>query len=86
MTVGEVKERKGQLDTLKGIAMLKKEFPHFIYLIIGSARDTQYVQRIKNTAKRLGVGANIYFISSAKNDTDLAALYSIADIHFSKFK
>lgn len=82
ITVGEVKERKGQLDTLKGLAKLKNKYPSFIYLIVGSLADTFYANKIRSEAKRLGVSNNLIFLDSIKNDTDLALLYSIADIHF----
>lgn len=82
ITVGEVKERKGQRDTLVGLARLKEKFPNFLYLIVGGQDDRRYVSSIFETAKELGVADNVMGITDAKTDEDLAGLYSIADIHF----
>lgn len=81
ITVGEVKERKGQLDTLIGVSKLKSRYQNFLYLIVGSSSDTEYIANIRSFAQELGILENVIFIDTAKTDADLAGLYSIADIH-----
>lgn len=82
ITVGEVKERKGQRDTLLGLSKIKDQFPDFLYLIVGGQGDEKYVGSIFSAAKELGLEKNVMGITDAKNDTDLAGLYDVSDIHF----
>jgi glycosyltransferase involved in cell wall biosynthesis len=76
-TVGEIKERKGQLDTLKGLLRCKDLFPQALYIIAGR-NDDEYVEEIRTTAKEYG--QNIRISSDVNTDEDLACLYSIADL------
>lgn len=76
-TVGEMKERKGQLDTLQALASLKKEFPHSLYIIVGS-NDDEYVGDLREYSEKHQQAVRI--TSDLKTDEDLSCLYSIADI------
>ncbi len=76
-TVGEMKERKGQLDTLQALASLKEEFPRSLYIIVGSDSD-DYVTDLRNFAD--SHQQSIRIVSDLKTDEDLSCLYSIADI------
>ena len=80
ITVGEVKERKGQLDSLRGIALLKHEYPNMLYRIVGSRNDTAYVSAIQNFVTAEGLEENVQYIDAARSDADLAYLYGSADI------
>ncbi len=82
ISVGEVKERKGQLDTLHGIAPLVKRYRSLRYLIVGSLADREYVAQIEQEAVRLGLADHVQFIDSATSDFELAALYSLSDVLF----
>ena len=77
VTVGEIKERKGQLDTLQAIVSLKQEFPHALYIMAGSDTD-MYVADIRSYAEKYAQAIRI--TSSLKSDEDLSSLYSIADV------
>lgn len=81
LTVGAVKERKGQLDSLIGLSLLKENYPNFLYLIVGDQRDQRYISLIKKTVQELGITSNVKLVDDAYSDEDLAMLYSISDIH-----
>jgi glycosyltransferase involved in cell wall biosynthesis len=78
VTVGEVKNRKGQLDTLQAVILLKSLFPGIGYVMVGSARDTQYVDLIQKTAREAGMGPKVKIMEGV-DDHALAALYTLAD-------
>lgn len=82
ITVGEVKERKGQKDTLLGLEKLKEKYPNFLYLIVGGQSDSVYVSSIFSIAKELNIEKNVQGITEAHTDADLAGLYNVSDIHF----
>ncbi len=81
LTVGEVKERKGQLDTLRGLALLKEEYPSMLYVVIGSTEVLPYVDGLKTYSKVNGLLDNT-LILSAVNDHELACWYAVSDIFF----
>lgn len=81
ITVGEVKERKGQLDTVISLAKLRKKYKNFAYLVVGSSADKEYVTSLKSKSKALGIAENVICIDTANTDADLAGLYAMADIH-----
>ncbi|MBU6310846.1 glycosyltransferase family 4 protein [Patescibacteria group bacterium] len=80
ITVGEIKERKGQLDTLHGIKYALQKIPNAQYLIVGSDRDAAYIQKIRSSAERFGMTKQVHFIHTARTDADLACLYSLSHI------
>lgn len=82
ISVGALKERKGQLDTVRGLALLKNTYPHFLYLLVGSTEDVAYVAQIKQAVKELAIESNVLFLKTVRTDEELAALYMIADILF----
>ena len=77
VTVGEIKERKGQLDTLMGLVLLKEQFPNSLYIMVGSDTD-EYVEVIRDYAEKNGQAIRI--TSELKSDSDLASAYVSADI------
>lgn len=79
LTVGQIKHRKGQLETLRAVSILKKDFPHILYLIVGSDTDTEYVERIRSLVSEDDLEENVRIIPNARENSDLAFLYSIAD-------
>ncbi len=80
LTVGEIKERKGQLDTLQAAKLLKKQFPNFLYIMVGSEKFIDFVQSIRDYIKDNDLSANVKIISDAKGDKNLAFFYQICQI------
>lgn len=80
LTVGQIKHRKGQLDTLKAIHALKFLYPQILYIIVGSDADTAYVETIRDYAKVNGLVNNLKIVTNQKTDKELSFFYSIADV------
>ncbi len=78
LTVGEIKNRKGQLDTLKAVARLKTEYPDILYVVVGGDLDTNYVNKLKVFAKENNCEGNLRIISNAKDDKALSYFYGKA--------
>lgn len=79
LTIGAIKGRKGQYDSLQAINKLKDKYPKFKYFIIGSAEDKNYLKLIKDFAVKHNIVDNVEIINSA-DDKDLAFFYQISDI------
>lgn len=80
LTVGDIKKRKGQLDTLKAAALLKGKYPNFLYIMVGSVEDVNYIDQINNFAAENGLTDNIKIISGMYDNNVLAFFYQICDI------
>jgi glycosyltransferase involved in cell wall biosynthesis len=80
VTVGAIKARKGQLDTAKAIALLKKDFPNILYIIIGGRDDESYAKTIESFANENDLKNNIRIVSDARDDEALAFFYEICDL------
>jgi glycosyltransferase involved in cell wall biosynthesis len=80
LTVGQIKNRKGQLDTLKAVAKLKDAYPQILYVVVGSDEDTVYVNEMRAFAEENRMAGNLRIISKVKSDTELSFFYSIADL------
>lgn len=80
ITVGEIKDRKGQLDSLTGMHTIREKYPNFLYLIVGKSLDQEYRKQIEQYASDYGLEKNIRLITNCPDDTVLAALYSISTI------
>jgi phosphatidylinositol alpha-1,6-mannosyltransferase len=80
LTVGGVKHRKGQLDTLKAICKLKPKYPGILYIIVGTLYETAYIAEIEKFAKENGMEKNIMLIGDADSDEALAYFYSKCDV------
>lgn len=79
LTVGEVKYRKGQLDTLKAIKLLKNEYSGILYIMVGS-HNKSYVRTIREYARDNDLEDNIKFVEDAKDDKSLSFFYNACDI------
>ncbi|HYC82962.1 MAG TPA: glycosyltransferase family 4 protein [Candidatus Paceibacterota bacterium] len=79
LTVGAIKHRKGQLDTVRAVALLKDRYPDILYLLIGS-EEVYYANHIREYAKEKGLERNVRILSDIKSDEDLAFFYSISDV------
>jgi|SRR3989344_571532 len=80
LTVGQIKHRKGQIDTLEAVSLLKEKYPSILYVVVGDDGDVQYVEKMKQTAKKLNISDNLKIITNQKTDKELAFFYSICDI------
>ena len=80
LTVGAIKERKGQLDTLKSVALLKDRYPNFKYIMMGDDGDKNYIKQIKDFAKKNKLGDNYKIISGVYDDEASSFLYQICDV------
>jgi phosphatidylinositol alpha-1,6-mannosyltransferase len=80
ISVGEVKERKGQYDTLQGIVRLKERFPRIVYCLAGRF-EVAYRSSMEALAKDAGMEHAIRFLGPLTDDRELASLYSLADVH-----
>lgn len=80
LTVGDIKARKGQLDTLKALALIKERYPHFLYIIIGSISSQEYYQQIYDFASAHGLKDNIMFPPDVTTDEKIAFFYTVCDV------
>ena len=80
LTVGDIKARKGQLDTLRALAELKNRYPDFLYIMVGAASSAGYVGEIRDYAQRHNLSANILFPADVTSDEKLAFFYTVSDI------
>lgn len=80
LTVGQIKDRKGQLDTFHGLALLKKEYPNFLYIMIGGDQNASYISSIKKFAAENGLESNYKIISNVADDEEIAFFYQLCDV------
>lgn len=80
LTVGAIKERKGQYDTLVASSLLKATYPNYLYIMVGSDKDAPYINMIKKFALSNNLEKNIKIINNARSDKDLSFFYNICDI------
>jgi len=80
LTVGEIKERKGQLDSLTALALLKEDCPDFLYVLIGSGRRIGYINLIRAFAKEQGLEENILLITDSRDDRVPSFFYQRSDV------
>ncbi len=87
--IGQLTKRKGQLGLLEAFALVIKELPSAILLIVGeplfTAADEEYHQHLKRTAEELGIARQVHF-SGARHDIpavmqalDLLVVNSLAE-------
>ncbi len=80
LTVGAIKHRKGQMDTLIALNMLRKKYPDIQYIMVGDTSDTQYVTRIKDSIRNNHLENQTMIIPDANTDKALSFFYSICDV------
>ena len=79
ITVGHIKYRKGQLDTLRAVEGLREKFPDILYLMAGLDDDEFYVGQIKKFARERNFTDSLRIITDA-SDKELGALYQSSDV------
>lgn len=80
LTVGQIKQRKGQYDTLRAVARLRERYPQLLYLMVGSDSDIEYIGLIQDFIKEHNLFGNVRIINNAEDDSELSFFYSICDI------
>ncbi len=78
LTVGAIKDRKGQLETLKAVELLKVQYPSILYVALGSSASNYAVQ-MRSYADTHSLGSNLLIVSDA-NDRALSYFYSTCDV------
>jgi glycosyltransferase involved in cell wall biosynthesis len=81
LTVGALKDRKGQYETVEAISILKNKYPDILYCIVGSlVGNDSYVHRIKEYVRKNKLENNVKIISDAGTDKSLSCAYELSDI------
>jgi len=80
LTTGAIKYRKGQLDVVRAINLLKKEYPSILYIMAGQTTNASYFNNILSFVKGENIENNIRVIDNAKDDLVIRALYELCDI------
>lgn len=80
LTVGDIKKRKGQFNTLCSLNLLKQSFPNFLYVIIGDDSDVYYMNQIRTYIESEGLENNVLIISHMYDDSVLSFFYGICDV------
>lgn len=78
LTVGDIKNRKGQLDTLQAVGRLKEKYPLILYIAVGTS-NAQYVRDMHEYAASHGLTDNVCFVSNI-DDKKLTFLYSMCTL------
>lgn len=81
LTVGDIKDRKGQLDTLKAVLILRERYPSIRYMVIGIDSDKYYVSQMKELAASSGHAQILSIISNNYNDEELSFFYNRCDVY-----
>src|SRR3989344_4891303 len=69
LTVGAIKERKGQFETVQALYKLKNKYPDALYLMIGSAYDKSYIVQIEKYVREHRMEDSIKILSDVYSDT-----------------
>lgn len=81
LTVGALKDRKGQFETLQSVELLKKQYSNILYCMVGSKRDGEaYVRNIEEYVSTHNLASNVRIMSDLSTDEELACMYVLADI------
>lgn len=79
LTVGAIKDRKGQFDTLRAVGQLKDQFPNILYIVAGAVHQPAYLIQMKSFIEQARLGENVRIIHDA-DDRVIAFLYSMASV------
>jgi L-malate glycosyltransferase len=78
--VGQVTQRKGQLELIKAFAAAQARIPQAVLLVVGGPlfnQDHKYLRELERTAVELGVGAQVKFTGVRK---DIPAVMQALDL------
>ena len=68
LSVGALKKRKGYHIAISAFAVARRKFPELKYKIIGSQKDIQYFNGLKELTKKLSLENSIEFESNVSDD------------------
>lgn len=77
LTVGGLKERKGQDLTIESLGILKKSFDDFVYLLVG---DGEMKSLWEAKARECGVADKVFFLGS-KDGEELVQYFHACDVY-----
>lgn len=79
LTVGALKRRKGQDISLQAFAIARKSIPDLEYIIVGSQRDVNYFNYLKEIVAKNNLNDCVYFKQGISDD-ELTDLYANAQL------
>ncbi len=79
LTVGAIKDRKGQFDTLRAVGLLKERYPTILYIVAGAPDQPSYLAQMRDYAQSQSLTSNVLFLTDA-DDREIALLYSISSV------
>lgn len=79
LTVGAIKDRKGQMHTLRAVELLKKKYPAILYIAVGSRLPPSYATGMEEYAVAHKLQDTLLIISGA-DDRVLSFFYSICSV------
>ena len=80
LTVAGIIEHKGQLEVVKSIPSILKEIPNANFYFVGPGRSPVYLERIRETARSLGVLDKVIIPGEVSSD-ELGTYYQRCDIY-----
>ncbi len=80
LTVGGIKDRKGQLDTLRGVIKARRSTPDLMYVIVGDSTDSTYLRTLEEEARKYDADDSYRIVTDASSDEDLSVWYTRASI------
>jgi L-malate glycosyltransferase len=79
--VGQLTERKGQLELVRAFAQVLRQIPQATLIVVGAPlfnrSDEEYRAKLVETAMRLGIADRVRFLGPRK---DVAAIYQALDV------
>ncbi len=72
LAVGAVKARKGILELVRALAVVRQQMPDVRGVVIGSLDDTAYVERVRAEIARLNLQNTVRLLGKVPDDTLLA--------------
>ncbi len=78
LTVGQVKDRKGQYETLRAVKSLRSTYPNILYVMAGN-QDANYMQQIHKFIAEEQMERSVRFVQGA-DDRALSFLYLRCDL------
>lgn len=79
LTVGSIKDRKGQLDTLRAVEIAKPKYQNILYVVAGSGNQKDYIAALHSYASEHHLESNLLTITDADDQT-IAALYAVSKV------
>ncbi len=72
LAVGAVKARKGILELVRALAVVRQQMPDVRGIVIGSLDDTAYVERVRAEITRLNLQNTVHLLGKVPDNTLLA--------------